>query len=43
MNLKTETLKAIANSALKKECMNCGIDYNEVDTNAELCEKLNNH
>lgn len=41
MNLKTETLKLNVSAELKKECINYGIEYNEFDTNAQLCEKLN--
>jgi len=39
--IRSEKCKCVIKEKLQKECISKGITYNEDDTNAQLCEKLN--
>ena len=41
LSIRADKIKEAISKKLRQNCDNWGITYNESDTNAQLCEKLN--
>lgn len=42
LSIRSDKIKWVIKESIQKECIKYGIAYNESDTNAQLCEKINN-